>query len=60
MKPLLDVLKNTKDLRMIFTSPGADHGFKRIMSMIKSFVNKDKKNRFFVKSFGKLLFINEV
>ena len=53
MKPLLDVLKNTKNLRMVFTSPGADHGFKRIMSMIKSFVNKDKKNRFFVKSFGK-------
>jgi GDP/UDP-N,N'-diacetylbacillosamine 2-epimerase (hydrolysing) len=52
IKPLLESLSNEKNLTVIFTSPGADHGFIKIMSRIKNFVNKDKNNRFFVKSFG--------
>ena len=53
MKPLLDVLLNINNLNIIFTSPNADSGYRKIMSMIKKFVNKDLKNRFYVKSFGK-------
>jgi len=53
IKPMLQALRRYKDLRIIFTYPNADIGFKKIISEIKYFVNEDKNNRFFVKSFGK-------
>ncbi len=51
--PLFDALTNIKDLNMIFTSPNADLGYSKIISMKKNFVNHDSKKRFYVKSFGK-------
>ena len=53
IKPLLNVLANINNLNMIFTSPNADLGYKKIISMIKKFANKDPKKIFYIKSFGK-------
>tara|TARA_B100001063_G_C16775568_1_gene564989 strand:+ start:1654 stop:2817 length:1164 start_codon:yes stop_codon:yes gene_type:complete len=53
MKPLLEALMNIKNFNVIFTSPNADPGYKKIMLMIKKFVKKKSKNRFYIKSFGK-------
>jgi len=53
IKPLFDALTNINDLNMIFTSPNADLGYSKIISMKKIFVNHDSKKRFYIKSFGK-------
>ena len=52
MTPLLEALSNKKNLDIIFTSPNADFGYKKIMSMINNFIKKDFKKRFYIKSFG--------
>lgn len=41
IKPLFDALTNINDLNMIFTSPNADLGYSKIISMKKIFVNHD-------------------
>lgn len=53
IRPLLNALANINNLNIIFTSPNADLGYKKIILMIKKFVNKDPKKRFYIKSFGK-------
>jgi len=52
IKPMLQALQKINNLKIIFTYPNADIGYKKIISEIKHFVNKDKNNRFLVKSFG--------
>jgi GDP/UDP-N,N'-diacetylbacillosamine 2-epimerase (hydrolysing) len=53
MKPLLEVLSELKNLNIIFTSPNADPGYKKIMLMIQEFIKKKTNTRFYIKSFGK-------
>ncbi len=57
IKKILLSLKNLKETNIIFTSPNADQGYKRIEKGIKLFL-KERKNCFYIKSFGRNDFLS--
>lgn len=58
-KSLLSAISTFKDLQFIFTSSNCDEGGDSINKMIKNF-SKNRKNIFFVKSFGQKKYFNVI
>jgi len=56
-KELLQAIKYFKNIKFIFTSPNADPGNNKIITMIKKFVKKNA-NAFYIPSFGQSLFFS--
>lgn len=60
LEALFSSLRSLKDTMIIFTSPGADHRFNDVISMIKNFVSADTQKRKYFDFLGQKLFFSVV